>query len=490
MNVLVTIWSFIATNILQQPAFFIGLMVIIGAALLKKPIHEIIASAIKAITGYMILSVGAGGLVSKSRPILVGLRDKFNLNAVIIDPYYGQSAINTALEAIGRSFSQVMWLLLIAFVFNILLVAFKKVTKIRSVFTTGHIQVQQSAIAYWIILTCFPQLGDTPILILMGVLLGTYWAVGSNLTVDITQDLSDGGGFCIAHQQMFAIKLTEMIAPKIGGKNKKRLEDLKLPGWTSMFNENVVATTLVMLIFFGGILVFLGKDFLIAQGFMAQGQSFVFYILTFALQFAVYLTILQLGVRMFVTELTTNFAGITQKLLPGGLPGVDVPAAYAFGHPNAITLGFVAAAIGQFVAILGLIVFKSPILIIAGFVPMFFGDGTLAVFANFKGGIKAAIIIPMVSGVIAVLGSAAFAGFLGLAQYGGFNGLFDWVTVWHGFAYIMKYMGYVGVGIIVVGLLAIPQIQYARRKDTYFLVTEDYEKYKEVMKEKAAKKAE
>ena len=107
---------------------------------------------------------------------------------------------------------------------------------------------------------------------------------------------------------------------------------------------------------------------------------------------------------------------------------------------------------------------------------MFFGDGTLAVFANFKGGIKAAIIIPMVSGMIAVVGSAAFAGFLGLAQYGGFNGLFDWVTVWHGFAYIMKYLGFIGVGIIVVALLAIPQIQYARRKDTYFLVTEDYEK--------------
>ena len=95
MNVLLSIWSYFAVNILQQPAFFIGLMVIIGSALLKKPFHEIVSSFIKAVTGYMILSVGAGGLVSKSRPILVGLRDKFDLNAVIIDPYYGQSAINT-----------------------------------------------------------------------------------------------------------------------------------------------------------------------------------------------------------------------------------------------------------------------------------------------------------------------------------------------------------------------------------------------------------
>ena len=85
----------------------------------------------------------------------------------------------------------------------------------------------------------------------MGILLGTYWAVGSNLTVDITQELTDGGGFCIAHQQMFGIKLTEWLAPKIGGKNPKRLQDMELPGWMSIFNENVVTTALIMLAFFG-----------------------------------------------------------------------------------------------------------------------------------------------------------------------------------------------------------------------------------------------
>jgi PTS system ascorbate-specific IIC component len=484
MDILLNAWSYFAKNILQQPAFFIGLMVLIGNMLLKKPLHEIVASFIKATVGYMILVVGSNGLVNSCRPVLAGLKDKFHMDAVIIDPYYGQSAINAALEALGRSFSQVMALLLIAFIFNIILVAFRKVTKIRSLFTTGHIQVQQSAIAYWIILTCFPQLGDTHFLILMGALLGTYWAVGSNLTVDITQNLTEGGGFCIAHQQMFGIKLTEWLAPKIGGKKSKRLEDIELPGWMSIFNENVVTTSIIMLIFFGSILLFLGKDFLIAKGFLAEGASYLFYIITFAFNFAVYLTILQMGVRMFVSELTQSFQGISTKLLPGAVPGIDVPAVYGFGSPNAITLGFISTAIGQFIAILGLIVFQSPILIVAGFVPMFFGDGTLAVFANHKGGIKAAILIPFITGIIAVLGSASFAGFLGLAQYGGFNGLFDWVTVWQGFAYLMKYAGFIGAGLIVVVLLAIPQIQYARHKDTYFLITDDYEAYQKKMQEK------
>ena len=489
LNFLLNVWSYFAKNILQQPAFFIGLMVLIGNLLLKKKFHEIMSSVIKSIVGYLILGVGSGGLINNCRPILAGMKDRFQIEAVVMDPYYGQTAINDALVAVGRSFSQVMVLLLIAFVFNIILVALRKVTKIRSLFTTGHIQVQQSSIAFWIILTCFPALGDTPILILMGVLLGTYWAVGSNLTVDMMQEMSDGGGLCIAHQQMFAIKLTEWLAPKIGRKKSKKLEDLELPGWTSMFNDNVVSTSIIMLIFFGAILLFLGKDFLIAGGFMAEGASYLFYIITFCLNFAVYLTVLQLGVRMFVSEMTTSFQGISTKLLPGAIPGVDIPAAYAFGSPNAITLGFVSAAIGQFVAIAGLIIFKSPILIIAGFVPMFFGDGSLGVFANYKGGVKAAIIIPFITGIIAVLGTAAFVGVLGLSEFGGFNGLFDWVTVWQGFYYIMKYLKYIGVGIITIALLVIPQIQYKRNKDTYFLITDDFEAYKKLKAEKEAAKA-
>ena len=58
----------------------------------------------------------------------------------------------------GRSFGQVMILLLIAFIFNILLARFQKVTKLRAVFTTGHVQTQQATFAFWIFLTCFPQL--------------------------------------------------------------------------------------------------------------------------------------------------------------------------------------------------------------------------------------------------------------------------------------------------------------------------------------------
>lgn len=480
MDFLMSIWTFFASNILTQPAYFIGLIVLIGYLLLRKPLYEAFAGFVKATVGYLILSVGSGGLVNNFRPILVGLKDRFDLNAMVIDPYFGQNAVTAGLgEVFGRTFSQVMLLLLIAFIFNLILVRLKKWTKLRAVFTTGHVQMQQASTAFWLMLFCFPTLGDTPILILMGIVLGLYWAVGSNLTVELTQDLTEGGGFCVAHQQMFGIYFFSKLSEKIGGKDKKRLEDIKFPGFLSIFNENMVATSVLMLIFFGAILVILGKPYLVEAGFLGADKDFFFYILTTCFNFAVYLAILQLGVRTFVTELTNSFQGISNTFLPGAVPGIDCAAVYGFGSPNAVTIGFLFGALGQFLAILALIALKSPTLVIAGFVPVFFDNATIAVFANNRGGVKAAMIMPFISGLCQVFGSALVASWVGLAVYGGYLGMWDWAIVWPIFTGLMKFLSYAGVGLVVIILIAIPQLQYRAHPDTYFLITEDYDAYKE-----------
>ena len=484
-NALLSVWTYFANNILTQPAFFIGLIVIIGYILLKKPWYDVVAGGIKTIAGYMILLVGSGGLVNNFRPILVGLKDRFNLKAMVIDPYFGQNAVTAGVEKVfGKSFSQVMILLLLAFIINLLLVRFRKVTKLRAVFTTGHVQVQQASTAFWIILFCLPALShnNTAILLVMAVVLGLYWSVGSNLTVKPTQELTDGAGFCVAHQQMFGIALFSWIAGKMGGKNNKKskkIEDIKLPGWTSIFNENMVCTTLLMLIFFGAILLILGKPYLVKAGFLKKDASFLFFILTTCLNFSVYLTILQLGVRTFVTELTASFQGISNKLLPGAVAGVDCAVTYGFGSPNAVTIGFLAGAVGQFLAIAALIILKSPVLVVAGFVPVFFDNATIAVFANNKGGLKAAIIMPFIAGLCQVFGSAFIASWIGMAAYGGYLGMWDWAIVWPVFTVVMKYLSYIGVALVIIALLAIPQIQYKMDKENYFLITDDYEAYKE-----------
>lgn len=443
-GILLACWSFFAKNILTQPQFMIGFIVLIGYILLKKPWYECLAGFLKATCGYLILCVGSGGLVKNFRPILVGLRDRFNLSAMVIDPYFGQNAVTAGVEeTFGRMFGDVMLLLLFAFIINIIVVRFNKLTKLRAIFTTGHVQVQQASTAFWIILFCYPFMGRWEILAIMSVILGLYWAVGSNLTIGICQDLTDGGGFAVAHQQMFGLtffaKVAELFKPK-DGKEPKRMEDVELPGWLSIFNENMVSTSILMLLFFGIILAVLGKDYLVALKALKPEDDFFFYILQTSLYFAVYLAILQLGVRTFVGELTESFQGISNTILPGAVPGIDIAATFAFGSPNAATIGFLAGAVGQFITIALLIICQSPTIVIAGFIPVFFDNAAIGVFANNRGGYKAALVLPFISGVVQVLGSALFASWIGLAAYGGYLGMLDWATVWPVATLVMKYL--------------------------------------------------
>ena len=472
MDIILNILKWFSQNILQNPAFFVGLLVLIGYALLKKPAHDVYAGFIKATVGYMLLNAGAGGLVTTFRPILAALNFKFKIGAAVIDPYFGLAAANAKVAKDFPDFvGAATTALLIGFGVNILLVAFRKITKVRTLFITGHIMVQQAATVSLMVLFLIPQLRNGYGVTAIGIICGLYWAVSSNMTVEATQRLTGGGGFAIGHQQQFAIWFVDKIAGKLG-KKEENLDNLKLPKSLSIFHDTVVASATLMLLFFGVILLILGPDVMANKEVITTGtpyapdkQDFYMYIIQTAFTFSVYLFILMQGVRMFVSELTNAFQGISSKLLPGSFPAVDVAASYGFGSPNAVLSGFAFGLIGQLVTIVLLIVFKNPVLIITGFVPVFFDNAAIAVYADKRGGWKAAVILSFISGVIQVALGAVCVALLGLASYGGYHGNIDFELPWLGFAYGFKFLGVIGYVLVCLFLLAIPQLQFMKAKD-------------------------
>lgn len=157
------------------------------------------------------------------------------------------------------------------------------------------------------------------------------------------------------------------------GNKDKNLDNLKLPKFLSIFHDTVVASATLMLVFFGTILFILGPDILsnakvITSGtlYVPEKQSFFMFVIQTAFTFSVYLFMLMQGVRMFVGELTNAFQGISNKLLPGSFPAVDVAASFGFGSPNAVLFGFVSGLIGQVIMIVLLIVFKTQYLLLRG----------------------------------------------------------------------------------------------------------------------------
>lgn len=470
MDFLLSILNWFSQNILQKPAFFVGILVLIGYILLKKPWYDVFAGFVKATVGYMILNVASAGLVSTFRPILAALNYRFNIGAAVIDPYFGLTAANNyIMDNFPKFVGTATTALLIGFFLNIFLVAFRKITKVRTLFITGHIMVQQAATVTLMIILLIPsfrnQFWGT---LAVGIVCGLYWAVSSNMTVEPTQRLTGGGGFAIGHQQQFAIWFVDKIAPKIG-KKEENLDNLKLPTFLNIFHDTVVASATLMLVFFGGILAVLGPEImsnaeLIGAGaYVPEKQAFFMYVLQTALTFSVYLFILMQGVRMFVAELTNAFQGISNKLLPGSFPAVDVAASYGFGSSNAVLSGFAFGLIGQLITIALLVIFRNPILIITGFVPVFFDNAAIAVYADKRGGWKAAVALSFISGILQVALGAVAVGLLGLT--GGYHGNIDLVLPWLPIGYLFKYLGVIGYVIACLFFLIIPQLQYAKAKD-------------------------
>jgi PTS system ascorbate-specific IIC component len=468
MDFIVDIFLQFVNKFLGQAPLLIGTVVFLGYLLLGKKVYEALAGFIKAYVGFKILQVGTGGLVGTFRPIIESLTSKFNVSALVIDPYFGQASAEAGLTFVD-SLQFIGIVMLIGFAWNILLVLFRKLTKIRTLFITGHIMYQQSAVLlwalYWVIYSVTGEPVSMFLVVVTGVLIGTYWSVASNLLIEPTQDVTDGAGFTIGHQQMFGSWLVYQFSKVIGNKEND-INDNNMAGFMSIFNDNVVSNVLIMSLFIGAIMFIVGPE---AFNYSTAKYWFVTYIFERVAFFAVYITIIQLGVRMFVTELTASFQGISEKILPGSVPAVDCAVTFGFS-PNAPTYGFIFGFLGQMIAIGTLIAIKSPVIIIAGFICLFFDNGTLAVYANKAGGRRAAIIIPFLSGLIQVFGSALVLSFL-VDSEGviGWMGMFDWATLWAGTVILSNYIGIAVPILLIAGLLVVPQIQYSKsNKENYF----------------------
>ena len=111
-------------------------------------------------------------------------------------------------------------------------------------------------------------------------------------------------------------------------------------------------------------------------------------------------------------------------------------------------------------------------MVIPGFVPLFFDNATLGLYAEMKGGMRALVTCCVASGVLQVLGSAAAIGLFSLASFGGYPGNLDWATTWLGIGAVINWLAVPGAILCIVGMLVIPQLQYRHHKDTYFQMEE------------------
>lgn len=443
-------------NFLGIGAILIGVLIAVGYKLSGRSWTDTILGFIKGVIGVLILGFGSGLLIGTARPIFLALSligNNSSGNITPLDPYFGLSSTQAFFKAFDLSFVSVIYLaLVIGFAWNLLLVAFKKWTNLRSIFVTGHIMLQQAAIfSVMIYLLMFAANGISGsaafwgTAFMAGLAAGTYWVFGSSLTYYSTQKVTDNAGFAVGHQQMIAISLAWKVG-KYFGRAEKSAENIRLSSWFRIFEDNIFTQTVIIFIIFLILVIVIqatgsaGNGTLsndtrffyydssagtyvvnTAHTFTLNGQSGdfkawsagtgVFWFISFiigVIKIVASILVIVYGVRTFVTELQQSFTGISERLIPNSSVGVDIAATYGYS-PNSVTIGFISGTIGQFLTVAIMFGIKSaakldhfPILLPI-FITLFFNSGAIGIYANSSGGYKAAIFVPFLFAVASII---------------------------------------------------------------------------------------
>lgn len=439
-------------QIFGQPFLLMAIIVFIGYKAMKQKFSNALIGAMKAAIGLLVMGMGSGALIGNFNKLLTALQTATGIKGAGLNTYPTMTASFEKMDVVLGSGTGVTWgiyTLLVAFILNIIMVALRKFTKIRSVYLTGNAMIVQAGISTYIVWR-FLGTGMVPTVFIAALVTALYWGIFSTLLIKPTKEIT-GAEFTVAHQQMIADYIAYKVAPKLGNAEKDDIEKKKLSSKLSFLQDNLIATALVMFVSVAAIFLVIGGeqiDLLRGAEGLNQGglKNNIVLLIWIALTLTANIYVLLAGVRMFVGEIMVSFKGISEKFLPGAVAGVDCAAIFAFA-PKSVVLGLVFGAIGQILGLVLLVVFKSPIFLVPGFIPLFFDNATIAIFANKFGGWKAAAIICTTNGLVQILGSVLAVKMMELSWWQGSS---DYATLWVGIIAIFKAIGNL-LGIPIAG---------------------------------------
>lgn len=447
-----SILNLLLKQIFGQPFILMAIVVLIGYLAMGQKISKALTGAAKASIGIIVMGMGSGALIANFGKLITALQTATGITGAGLNTYPTMTAGYEIMDKVlgaGTGNSWGIYTLLVAFILNIVYVALRKFTRIRAVYLTGNAMIVQAGISTFLVWK-FLGTGMLPTILIAAVLTSLYWGIFSTMLIKPTHEIT-GADFTVAHQQMFECWIAWKVAPFLGDAKKDDIERKQLPASLNVLQDNLIATALIMFISVAVIFLVIGGaniDWLRGAEGLNQGglTNNIVFILWITITLTANIYVLLAGVRMFVGEMMISFKGISEKLLPGAVAGVDCAATFAFA-PKSVVLGLLFGTLGQVIGLILLLVFKSPIFLVPGFIPLFFDNATISIFANKYGGWKAAAILCTANGLIQIVGSMIAVRMTGLSWW---QGSADYATIWVGIIGLLKAIGSM-FGIPVMG---------------------------------------
>ena len=409
--------NFFTTQIFRTPAYFMGLIVLLGCLLLRKDAKSTLVSVIKTIVGMMILNIGAGQLKVASESIINIFTARVGIQGVSTDMWTAVFAYTDKLADINMQ--NIATVMITAWVINLILA---KITPIKTIYLTGHVAYCDSAFITFFI---WRMTGATGIglFIAASFSCAVYWWLFPYLLRKFLNPLLGDTPLTLGHNLCVSGIITTQIS-KLFGNKEDSAEKLQLPGWLSIFKDSVIAYSLIMGFIYLVIVIIAGPA--VVDDYSGGSTNYIIYGLNQGLTMAVGVYVLLAGVRMFLNELIPAFKGFSDRLIPGAIAAVDSPVFWSYA-PTAALLGFLCTVVGQFVGVGILAIAGSSVIAIPSVIPLFFGGCTLGVFANSTGGWKGTVVTTFIMGIVTICGSAALASMI---NYDFVPGHSDWGTLY------------------------------------------------------------
>lgn len=388
MSIIQTILNFFV-QFISNPTILIALIALIGLLIRKAPAADCLKGTIKTIVGFTLISSGAGIVQTSIGPLNTMMQGALNMTGTLP---VNESFFAVASAQFGAALSGIM---VLAFVINIVVARF---SKFRFVYLTGH-EVM------WVSTCCaiamngfgFPMWQT---ILCGGLLTGTYMACAPAMIYNTVCKCTGSKDLAIGHSGMVYYWIAVVVAKLVGNKNSDA-EEIKMNKNLNVLRDLTISLSLAMTIVYLAVcaLTMVTTPDLAAE--TLGDTNFIIFSITYGVQFAVSIYVIQAGVRMVVAELVPAFKGIADKFIPNAVPALDIPIIYPY-QPNSVLIGFLSAtvgAIGAFflqVALAGT-AFELPLILPTLFTSFFYG-ATTGCLGNKEGGLRGAVISSVITG--------------------------------------------------------------------------------------------
>lgn len=398
MDTLINFSRWIANNIFREPASLIGLIALIGLLVQKKPLEDIVTGTVKTVLGFVILRAGAGIIV-----------DALNGFGPIWQHVFGmeQSGLGNIIgtqDFISKFGGSITLMMTLGFLVNVILARF---TNFKYIYLTGHMMFWVCFVYTGILVEVFGQnIAQWKIILSGALVMGVYWTLQPAFLQKYVKKATGKENVAIGHTFASGAWLGAVVGNWIGDPENST-EDIDLPDKLGFLKDSNVIIVLVMVLSYviGAILA--GPEFVSEY---AGNKNYIIFGVLRGLKFGAGIAVVLHGVKMLIGEIVPAFKGISQKIVPGAKPALDVPVLYPFAQ-TATIIGFLASFVTMIVLMLvmgvsGFYVFVPPMIAI------FFHAAGAGVLGNATGGVKGAIVSGVIIGVIITLGQAIFVKYI------------------------------------------------------------------------------